>query len=62
MATGEQGRGMNGEGRGERDGEDTMRIGGCTFPECHRGGGDLNCAGNKMEMRVVEWKMEGGIK
>ena len=37
--------------------------GGRTFPEeCHRAGGDLNCAGNKMEMRVVEWKMEGGIK
>lgn len=45
-----------------RDRKSAMRIGGCTFPECHRGGGDLNCAGNKMEMRVVEWKMEGGIK
>lgn len=35
---------------------------GRTFPECHRAGGDLNCASNKMEMRVVEWKMESGIK
>lgn len=55
--------GRNAGQSGKREEGKNSGNSGRTFPEeCHRAGGDLNCAGNKMEMRVVEWKMEGGIK
>lgn len=50
------------ESKGREGGKEWSGSGGRTFPECHRGGGDLNCAGNKMEMRVVEWETGGGMK
>lgn len=52
----------NGGEQREGGGKEWSGSGGRTFPECHRGGGDLNCAGNKMEMRVVEWETGGGMK
>lgn len=52
----------NGGEQREGGGKEWSGSGGRTFPECHRGGGDLNCAGNKMEMRVVEWRTGGGMK